>query len=292
MDKKHNLRQLILERTAQKIAIGHFNFPDSVFLRGIFEAARELKVPILVGTAEGERQFIGPRQAVALVRSLREEYDFPIFLNADHTHSIEKVKEAVEAGYDSITFDAGRLDFKENMKLTKEAVDYIRSVDKRIVVEGEIGFIGSSSEVLKEIPAGAAIREKDLTTPEEAAEFVEKTGVDLLAPAVGNLHGVFANADKPRLDIERIKNIHKAAGVPLVLHGGSSTKREDYIAAIHAGVGIVHVNTDVRVIWRRGLESALSKNPGEVAPYKIYAGVTSDIREVVSDRLRIFSNFY
>lgn len=222
---------------------------------------------------------------------MREEFDFPIFLNSDHTHSLEKIKEAVEAGYDAVLFDGSKLERKENVRLTKEVVDYVKSKNPRILVEGEIGYIGSSSEVLKEFPVGAAIREQDLTAPDEALEFVEKTGVDLLAPAVGNLHGIFTNSAKPHLDIERIKAIKRAVKIPLVLHGGSATAKEDFIAAIHAGISIIHINTEIRVAWRRGLEAGLKNNPDEVAPYKIYPEAMKEIEKVVSDKLRLF-NFY
>jgi len=287
----HRLRDIIKEADKRKIAVGHFNISDMVSLKAIFGAAHELKVPVIIGAAEGEGQFIGPKQAAALVKSLREEYDFPIFLNADHTHSLERIKEAVDAGYDAVLFDGSKLERKENIRLTKEVVDYVKSVNPKILVEGEIGYIGSSSEILKEFPVGAAIREQDLTTPDEAVEFVERTGVDLLAPAVGNLHGIFANSPKPHLDIDRIKAIKRAVKIPLVLHGGSATTKEDFIAAIHAGITIVHINTEIRVAWRRGLEAGLKNNPDEVAPYKIYPAAIEEVKRVVSDKLRIF-NFY
>lgn len=285
------LRELLKDAERIKTAIGHFNISDMVTLRAVFSAAQELKVPVLIGTAEGEREFIGPHQAVAVVRSLREEFDFPIFLNADHTHSLERVKEAVAAGYDSITFDASKLDFKENVRLTKEVVEYIRAANPDVLVEGEIGFIGSSSEVFKEIPEGAAVREKDFTTPEQAREFVSKTGVDLLAPAIGNLHGLFANAEKLNLDVERARAVRNAAGVPLVLHGGSGIPKAKINAAIRAGVSIVHINTELRVAWRRGIEKGLADNPDEIAPYKLYASAIEEIKRVASDKLRTF-NFY
>ncbi|RJQ29035.1 class II fructose-bisphosphate aldolase [Candidatus Parcubacteria bacterium] len=287
--KPLDLQSVIKSAEGGKVAIGHFNISDTVALRAIFEAARELKVPVMIGTAESERSFIGPQQVVALVKSLREEFNYSIFLNADHTHSLEGVKEAVAAGYDEILFDGSKLSKEENIRQTREVVEYVKSVNPKILVEGEIGYIGSSSGILKEIPAGAAIREEDLTTPEEAKEFVEKTGVDLFAPAVGNLHGIFANAPKPRLNIEKIRAIKNAVKIPLVLHGGSATTREDFVAAIKAGINIVHINTDIRVAWRKGLEEALKEKPDEVAPYRIYEHAVQEIKKVVSEDLKIFN---
>ncbi|MBI2033948.1 MAG: class II fructose-bisphosphate aldolase, partial [Candidatus Liptonbacteria bacterium] len=249
-----SLLKIIDEARKNKTAIGHFNISDLVGLKAIYEAAYALNLPVIIGTSEGEREFLGLEQAVALVASLREKYNFPIFLNADHTHSLEKIKEAVESGYDAVLFDGSKLSLEENVSQTKEVVRYVKSKNKKILVEGEIGYIGSSSVILKELPKGAALGPEDLTKPEEAAEFVKKTGVDLLAPAVGNIHGMFANIPNPRLDIKRIAAIAKAVTTPLVLHGGSGTNDNDFVSAIRAGVSIIHINTEIRAAWRRGLE--------------------------------------
>lgn len=284
-----SLLEILNDAQKKKAAIGHFNISDTVALKAIFAAAKELNLPVIIGTSEGEREFIGAKQAAALVKSVREEFSYPIFLNADHTHSVEKVKEAADAGYDAILFDGGALAWKENITQTKAAVETAKSVNEKILIEGEIGYIGTSSKILKELPKGAALKPEDLTTPEQAAEFVQKTGVDLLAPAVGNLHGMFANAPNPRLDIERIKAIQKAAGVPLVLHGGSGTRDEDFVAAIKAGITVIHINTEIRVAWRKGMEKGLRDNPEEVTPYKIALPALEGMKEIVKKRLALFS---
>src|SRR3989338_2223796 len=197
-----SLKQILSEAGKNKIAVGHFNFSELGALKAIAEVAAELKVPVIVGTSEGERDFIDVHEAVVLVKSLRQDHDLPIYINADHTHSLEKVKETVEAGYDAILFDGGKLPFEENIKQTKAVVEYVKSKNQQILVEGELGYIGSGSVIRKDIPEGAAIKPEDLTKPEEAERFVKETGVDLLAPAVGNLHGMMANAPEPRLGIE------------------------------------------------------------------------------------------
>jgi len=146
--------------------------------------------------------------------------------------------------------------------------------------------------VMKEKPKGI-----ELTTPEEAARFVKETGVNILAPAVGNMHGLLArtNADgtrtyaEKRLDIVRIEAIKKAVQIPLTLHGGSGTNDEDFRKAIRAGITIIHINTEIRLAWRRGVEDSLKKNPNEVAPYKILPPAVDAVKRVVSERLRLFS---
>ena len=283
------LIDIIKEAEENKTAIGHFNIADTEMLKGMFTTAQKLKLPIIIGTSEGERDFIGVHQAVALVKSLREEYDYPVFLNADHTYSFEKVKEAVDAGYDAVIFDGAKLSFEENVEITKKCVEYAKSVNPDIVVEGELGFIGKSSKLLDEIPEGAEITDEHLTTPEEIKEFVEKTGVDLVAPAVGNLHGMLKSANNPALNIERIKNLREAGGVPMILHGGSGITDEDFVKAIDAGIASVHISTEVRVAYKNGIKIGLQENPDDIAPYRYMKEAVHHVSKVVEERLKLFS---
>ena len=287
------LRQSITDAAQKKIAIGHFNISNLEALRGIFNAAQKLSLPVIIGTSEGEREFIGVKQAVALVKSLRDEYDYPIFLNADHTYSVEKVKEAIDAGYDSVIFDGAKLSLEENIAATKECVTYAREVSRAtgrdVLVEGELGYIGQSSKVLDAVPEGVDLTETSLTSPEDAERFVKETGVDLLAPAVGNFHGMLRGGVDPKLNIERVAAIRAAAGVPLVLHGGSGNSAEDFSAAIHSGASIVHINTEIRLAYRDALKFALQENPEEIAPYKILKPAMAAVEKVVEMKLKTFN---
>jgi len=284
------LKEYILEAEKKGVAIGHFNISNLETLKGIFEAAKKLDVPVIIGTAEGEQNFIGTKQVVALVKSLREEYDYPIFLNADHHYSFAKVKEAVDAGYDAVIFDATGLPFEENIKITKQCVEYAKKVNPDIIVESELGFIGSSSKVLEGIPEGVKITEEFLTKPEEAKRFIEETGVDMLAPAVGNIHGMLKGGKDPALNIKRIAEIKKVIKIPLVLHGASGNSAEDIKAAIKAGVSVVHVNTEIRVAFRQALVKSLQENPDEVAPYKYMKEPVLAVTKVIEEKLKLFSN--
>lgn len=283
------LRAFIQEAGQEKTAIGHFNISDLAALKAIAEAARELNVPAIIGVSEGEREFIDVHEAAALVKDLRENHGQPIFINADHTHSFNKAKEAVDAGYDAVLFDGGRLPMEENIRETMGVVEYAKSKNPDILIEGELGYIGSSSQILKEMPKGIAIKLEDLTKPEEAVEFVKKTGVDLLAPAVGNVHGMFADFPNPRLNIDRIREIKEAINIPLVLHGGSGIVDSDFLASIDAGITIIHISTELRVAWRKGMEAGLRENPEEVAPYKIFPAAVDEIKKVVYNRLKLFN---
>jgi fructose-bisphosphate aldolase class II len=291
------LREVLADADTRHVAVGHFNISDLGALKAIFAAGRELQLPLLVGVSEGERAFIGVKQSAALIKSLRDEYEYPIFLNADHTHSLDKVKEAAEAGFDEIIFDNSSLPMDQNIANTKAAVAAIRAINPEIVIEGEIGYIGSSSEVIDTAPAGIA-----LSTPEEAVAFVTATGIDVLAPAVGNMHGLLksmttggADAARKHLDIPRIAAIKAAiTGAPgsnakfMTLHGGSGTEDADFTAAARAGMTIIHVSSELRLAWRRGVEEGL-KDPNEIAPYKLVAPSVVAIQNIVVDRLKLFN---
>lgn len=270
-----------------KKAIGHFNISTLDALWAIFDAARAADLPIIIGVSEGERKFIGARQAVVLVKSIREEFDYPIFINADHTYSFEGVKEAVDLGFDAVIFDGAQLPFNENVAMTKQCVEYARSINPEIIVEGELGYIGKSSEIIEMIPE--EVLKADKTTPEDARLFVAETGVDLFAPSVGNIHGIVKSGN-PALDIGRVKEIREAAGIPLVLHGGSGSSGEEFVNAAHAGVSIIHINTEIRKAWRDGLSAMLAEHPDEVAPYKLLKGAKDAVQKVVENRIQLFNS--
>ena len=284
-----NLRNLLEEARSNGRAIGHFNISDWILLKAVFASAQELKVPVIVGASEGERAFLGVAQIAALVKSLREEQGAPIFLNADHTHSLDSAVAAAKIGFDSIVFDLSALPFGENIRQTKHAVEVLKSINPMILVEGEIGNIGIGSEIHESLPD----RSKELTTPEEAKQYVESTGVDILAPAVGNAHGMLQTmvqgSVKKHLDLTRIREIKNAARSFLTLHGGSGTEDNDLRGAIAAGINIVHINTELRVAWRRGLEDAFAKKPHEIVPYKLLPIAEESIKQVVLPRLRLFN---
>lgn len=284
------LRQVLQEAETNGVAIGHFNISDLVTLKAVFEAARDLNVPVVVGASEGERRFMGVREVVVMVKTLREEHDFPIFLNADHTHSLPGAVEAAKAGFDWIVFDVSTLPFDENIRQTKVAVETLKALRPDILVEGEIGDIGSGSEIHDTTPD----LRKGLTNPAEAKRFVEESGVDTLAPAVGNMHGMLksmvAGNAKKRLDIERIRAIKSETRIFMTLHGASGTDDNDLREAIAAGMTVIHINTEVRLAWRRGLDSALAKQPNEIVPYKILPQIVDSVRQVVAARLALFSS--
>jgi fructose-bisphosphate aldolase, class II len=283
------LQDVLTRLEKEGTALGHFNIADLTLVKAVFGAAEQIRVPVLVGASEGERGFFGTRQLAALVKSLREESDLLVFLNADHTHSLAKGIDAAHAGFDAVGLDFSALPFEQNVCRTREAVEALKAINPAILVEGEIGDIGTGSEIHET----AQVENRKLTTPEEARQFVHSTGIDVLAPAVGNMHGMVKSMvqgeTKKHLDIERIARIKEATGVFLTLHGGSGTDDDDFRNAIAAGINIIHINTELRVAWRRSLGDSLARDPNEVVPYRILTPVIDSVKRVVSSRMTLFN---
>ena len=286
-----SLREYIKEAEEKKVAIGHFNISDSLGFWAVVNASKKLNLPVIIGVSEGERDFIGVKQIKALVDTLKAD-GLPVFLNADHTYSVEKIKEVVDAGFDAAIIDGAELSFEENLKMTKESVAYKNSTNPEMIIEAELGFIGKSSKIWDEVPTGAASSDAVLTKKEEASEFVKETGVDLFAPAVGNIHGMAKNlkVNFEKLNIERIRVLREATGGPLVLHGGSGITDEEFKLAIGAGISIIHINTEIRLAYKQGLQRSFSDSPDEIAPYKFLKPARDGMQAVVEKRLALFNN--
>jgi fructose-bisphosphate aldolase, class II len=267
------------------VAIGHFNVSDSEGFRAVTEAAQELNVPVIIGVSEGERSFLGVAEIRALV-GVKQTEGYPVLLNADHTYSVEASYEAVDHNFDSVIIDGAEKPFVENVMMTKAVVDYAREKNTQILVEGELGFIGSGSTLHDEIPDGVSIETQ--TSVEDAKKFVEETGVHLFAPSVGNIHGLIKSGE-PKLNIERIREIAQAVSVPLVLHGASGNTDQEVDEAIKAGIRIVHINTELRLAYKEGLKKSLASSD-ELAPYKFMAEGVEEMKKLVIEKLKVFNN--
>lgn len=286
MNKKEKLK--FFKKTREGgWAMGQFNVSNLETLMAIFHAVKVLKSPVIIGTSEGESKFIGLNQAVALVEAFRKETGIPAFLNLDHGKTFEYIKEAAEAGYDFVHFDGSALPLKENIEITKKVVKFCE--EKEVLVEGEVGFIGGSSEILEKNPETS---EADLTKPEEAKKFIEETGVFSLAVSVGNNHGVDASGKSPNLDLKRLQEIKNAVGdnVFLVLHGGSGVPDNDIAQAIKIGISKININTELRSTFTSNLKEILLKSEKEIASYKYMPEVIEAVQKVVESKIKLFNS--
>ncbi len=283
------LREHIKEAEEKRVAIGHFNISNLEALHAIYNAAKKLNVPVVIGLSQGEEAFVGTEEAVALVKAIRERDNYPIFLNADHHSTFESVKKCIDAGFDSVIIDAAKLPFEQNVNVTKQCVEYARAYSKEtgrdVIVEGELGYIGSGSDIKEKIPEGAGI----LTKPEDAKKYVTMTGIDFLAPSVGSVHGLIKSG-KPHIDSHLVAEIRKTCGVPLVLHGGSGLKDEDFKDAIEAGIAMVHINSEIRLAFKEAVEKSVIEKKDEINPSKILQPAVEAMQVIVEKRLRLFNN--
>lgn len=280
------LREAIGEFKAAGKAIGHFNFSDSNQLKAIIDASRESGLPVIAGLSEGEREYFPLMQARATIEVYQNQ-GIKIYLNADHTYSVEKVQRAIAAGVDSVVVDGAKLPFEENIHLLNTCVKYARASGRDVVMEGELGYIGQSSKILTELPEGAALTAAMMTSVEDAKRFASETGIDCFAPAVGNIHGMVGVAKDPALNVERVRDIAQALTMPLVLHGASGNTEADIVACIKAGVSIVHINTELRVLYRDSLRDSLKGD--ETTPYKFLTPPVEAMKTFLMGKMRVFA---
>ncbi|MEK7537292.1 MAG: class II fructose-bisphosphate aldolase [Patescibacteria group bacterium] len=290
-----NLNDYLKMAKDNKFAVPHFNFASAEQLEAIILGFKKVldfynlpygKYALMAGTSEGEAKFLGYKQARALIDSWKKETNIPIFLNADHHKSLESCRQALDAGYDTILIDASTLLFEENTKITHGVRDYAKSVSPDITVEGELGYLRGESKMQEAVE----INTDDFTKPAEAREFIDKTGVDRLAVVFGNIHGIVSKQEE-KLDFNLLKKINEA--VPetfLVLHGGSGLSERDFKKAIESGITNIHINTEVRIAYREGLDEKLKAAPGETSPYKFLEGAVEKMKEVVEEKVKIFLN--
>jgi fructose-bisphosphate aldolase class II len=284
------LKEYLFEAKDKQKAIAHFNVANSDMLMSVFAAAQKVseeageKIPLVIGVSEGERDAFGVTQIVDYVASLRNEHDYPVFLNADHTYSVERTCEAIDAGFDMVIYDGAKISHEENLENTKKVVAYRNEINPNCLVEAEFGFIGSGSSIKDEIPEG--VSEETMTKPNEAKDFVDASGVEVLAPSVGNLHGMVRGGN-PALNPERVAAIWEATQTPLVLHGGSGSADSDFVAVIKAGISLIHISTELRVVFRKSIEESFAADE-TLAPYKYFKTAKQAVENAAAERIRLF----
>jgi len=287
MPNKRVKYKILKAAQREKWAVGQFNVSNLETLKGIFAAARKLKSPVIIGTSEGESKFLGLRETRALVSLLEEETGVPAILNLDHGKSLDYIKRAIQAGYDSVHFDGSKLPLSQNIALTVKVVKYAARFG--VLVEGEVGFIKGNSKILKKIPK---TRLEDLTDPIEARKFVDKTGVDSLAINIGTFHGIASSGRNPHINIARLREIKEVLKerVFLVLHGGSGTPKEDVKAAIKIGIVKININTELRKAFTGSLRKGLKEKIGETTPYKYLPVAIGAVQKVVEEKIKLFNS--
>lgn len=284
----NNLNALKLIQKAKKegYAIGAFNVANIETLKAVTQAAFKLKSPVILEASDGEVNYVGIKQLVALVRIYREQTGVPIILNLDHGKDFESCKAAVEAGFDYIHFDGSKFGFDENISITKEVVKLAHA--KHLPVEGEFTHIeGSSADHTKE--DASQFEKKELyTDSEKAYEFVSKTGVDVLASFMGNSHGIYAT--EKHLDLSVLDALRKRLpNTFFSLHGGSGINNDEVKQAIKMGIIKVNINSEMRIAFKLTLQETLNQT-SEIAVYKLTPSAIKAVQDVVEKKILLFGS--
>ncbi|MDP2910367.1 MAG: class II fructose-bisphosphate aldolase [bacterium] len=261
-----NLKDYLNKAKKEKRAIGQFNFSTLDQLRGILKAAQAMKKPVILGTSEGELNYLGLEEVVALTEISKIKYNVFAFLNLDHGKDLDLIKRAVDYGFSAVHFDGSDLALEKNIEYAKKIVEYAHR--KNVLVEGELDAIG----------------EGRITSLEEAERFAKETRVDSLAIAIGNRHGYYKNV---KLNFGRIEEINKRLNVFLVLHGGSGIPDKDIKRAITLGIVKINVNTELRMAWKQSLIKILKSR--EIKPYNILPKIEWAVQKKVEQKLKLFN---
>ena len=289
---RHNTlraRHLMMRSRQQHFAVGAFNIDNQETLIGVVRAAQKLQAPVLVEVSDGEVEAMGLENIRDMVDNYKQEYGIEIYINLDHSPTVEACKKAIDVGYEFIHIDISQANHdaseEEIIAKTKEVVEYAKFTGA--LVESEPHYFGGSSNVHTEAINYEEIK-KTFSTPEGAKAFVEATGIDTFAAAVGNLHGKYPVPKE--LDLELLGRIRESIGCQISLHGGSGTPLNYFEEAAKIGVSKININSDMRYAFRTVMEEELRQNPDEFAVVKLMGKVKDAVQAVVEEKINAFGS--
>ncbi len=279
-----------MQRSRQQgFAVGAFNIDNQETLIAVCKAAQKLNSPVLVEVSDGEVKALGLENIRDMVDNYRAEYGIEMYINLDHSPTVEDCKRAIDCGFEFIHIDISQANHdastEEIVAKTKEVVEYARFTGA--LVESEPHYFGGSSNLHEEAIDYEEIK-KTFSTPEGAADFVTKTGIDTFAAAIGNLHGKYPVPKE--LDLELLKRIREAIPCQISLHGGSGTPLHYFENAAKIGVSKININSDMRYVFRKTLEKVLADNPDEYAVVKLMPTVYEAVQTVVEEKILAFGS--
>jgi fructose-bisphosphate aldolase class II len=288
-DNTIRARHLMQRSRSQKFAVGAFNIDNQETLIAVARAAQKLQSPVLVEVSHGEVQALGLDNIRDMVDNYRAEYGVEMYINLDHSPTVEDCKRAIDVGFEFIHIDISQANHdattEEIIEKTKEVVEYAHFTGA--LVESEPHYFGGSSNVHTEAIDYEEIK-KTFSTPDSAKAFVEATGIDTFAAAIGNLHGKYP---VPKvLDLELLQKIRDAIECQISLHGGSGTPLHFFEDAAKIGVSKININSDMRYVFRKTLEKVLSENPDEYAVVKLMPTVYEEVQKVVEEKINAFGS--
>lgn len=270
-----NGKQLLEKAKKNKIAIPQFNINNLEWTKYILEECNLNNSPVIIGVTEKTIGYMGGYETVSnIIKTLDKDLNIkvPVVIHLDHGTSFETCKKAIDNGFTSVMIDASQLPLEENIMITKKVVDYAEKYT--VTVEAELGSIGNNKNLYTDL--------------EEAINFTKETHIDSLAPAIGNMHGIYT--EKISLDIELCKKISEETNLPLVLHGGSGIDEKNLKEAIKAGITKVNINTELQIAWSNALKKYLIENGTIYDPRKIIGSGEKEIKRVIKEKIEILEN--
>lgn len=262
-------------------AVGAFNTNNLEITQAIIQAAEEEKSPVIIQTSQSAIKYAGSEEIQAIVKIMAEKASVPIALHLDHGTDWNVVMKCLRDGWTSVMYDGSKYPLDKNIELTKTVVDIAHPMG--VSVEAELGKIGGVEDDIN-----VDDRSATMTDPEEASIFVEKTGVDFLAIAIGTAHGIYKG--DPKLDFDRLKIIKEKLNMPIVLHGASGISEEDIKKAVSLGVNKINIDTDLRQAFQRAMHKFVSEKPDVYDPRKMLQPTTEAIKEVVKTKIKMFGS--
>ncbi len=275
-----NAKEILIKATEKKYAVGAFNITNLIQMEAVIEAAVEKKAPLIVQTSVKPSQFLKPEVITAIYKTIASEAPIPICLHLDHCTDVDYCKKCADVGYTNIMIDASKQDFEENIKQTKEVVDHSHAKGD-ISVEGELGTVSGVEDQI-----AVSEDEAQLCNPDVSLEYVQKTGIDLFAPAIGTAHGVY-KTENPKLDFDRLKQIYKILNgssiqTPIVIHGGTGLKPDTVKRLVSLGGSKFNVSTDLKITLIDSVYDYISNHRDEYNPGK----VDSAMKEAIKNKIK------
>ena len=277
-----NMKDLLTVAQKNHFAVPAFNIGSDQLLKAVMKTVKELKSPVILEMSPDEFNFVGYAQIQAMLYEAAHT-DVPVCIHLDHGDSYETVVRAIQAGMTSVMIDASKLPYEENVAITKKVVETAHIAN--VSVESELGTIGTTGNSIEGGTEGVIY-----TVPEEAKQFIEDTGIDTFACAIGTAHGIYPKDMKPKLRIDILKDITNQVSVPLVLHGGSSNKDAEIAEAVKNGICKINISSDIKVAFYEQARKTLNENPGYREPLEIYPAAMEACGKVCADKIRLFNS--
>jgi len=274
-------KEILLDAQKNAYGVGAFNVNNMEIIQAIVEAAEETKSPVILQASQGGINYAGIEYIAALAKTAAEKATVPVAIHLDHGTDFKQIISCIRHDFSSVMIDGSKYEFEENINKTREVVEIAHAVG--VSVEAELGKIGGTEDDI-------TVHEKDatFTDPKEAKEFVERTGVDSLAIAVGTAHGVYKG--EPNIDFDRISEIKKLVDVPLVLHGSSGVAYDDLREAISRGICKINIDTDLRAAFTRAIHEFIKSNPEVIDPRKILGPAKEAMKETIKEKMEVFGS--